>query len=137
MIFFFSCTVNCYKSHECKQKEEENFEIDNTPAEQFDEKSYLLEIPDDYKVPDELLERLRHSEEIKTLLGNKNLRDFLSFTHETFNPSGFVRLAMREPLFIEFADACLRTIHPEDYSKKEPTDEEIVEFVKKRLEQED
>ena len=45
-----------------------------------------------------------------------------------------MKLAMREPLFIEFADACLSTIHPENYQKKEPTDQEIVEHIHQAIE---
>ena len=44
-----------------------------------------------------------------------------------------MKLAMNEPLFIEFADACLKVIHPEDY-RKELTDQEIVEHIKETIE---
>ena len=140
-IFFvsFSCSVLCFKEHKCEQVLEQTFKIDAAPdnAEDLVEEerySYLQEIPDDYKISNEILERLKYSEEVKTLLTNENLRKFLTFTHETYNPSGFVKMAMREPLFIEFADACLRTINPEDYPNKEEfTDEQIINFVKSQL----
>ena len=134
IIFFsFSCSVSCFKEHRCEKKDD-SFVIDPTPNEVINEQSYLLEIPDDYKIPEEVLEQLKYSDEVKSLLTNHNLRDFLQFTHETYNPSGFMKLAMREPLFLEFANACLRAIRPEDYPKIEPTDQEIVDFVKKELE---
>ena len=39
-------------------------------------------------------------------------RDFLSHVNSTHNPKGFMKIAMREPLFVEFADACLKVVHP-------------------------
>ena len=126
----------CFKEHTCVKKDQQSFKVDNTPDNVIteEENSYLLEIPNDYKVPSEVLEQLKHSEEVKSLLENTNLQKFLTFIHETYNPSGFVKVAMREPLFIEFADACLKAIHPENYTKEEPTDEQIVDFVKSQLE---
>jgi len=134
--FVFYCSVLCFKEHKCEQVEQTSFKVDAAPDSEdlVEERSYLHEIPEDYKIPNEVLERLKYSEEVKSLLTNENLQKFLTFAHETYNPSGFVRIAMREPLFIEFADACLRTINPEDYpNSQEPTDEQIIDFVKNKL----
>ena len=105
--------------------------IDTQPSTNVDteEKSYLLEVPDEFIIPLERLQELQHSEELKNLLQNHHLRKFLKYAHETYNTSGFMKLAMNEPLFIEFADSCLKVIHPEDYAKKELTDQEIVEHI--------
>ena len=40
---------------------------------------------------------------------------------------------MQEPIFVEFADACLKAIHPEDHKPKEITDEELVERLQEKL----
>jgi hypothetical protein len=49
---------------------------------------------------------------VKALLRNPHLRNFLSFVNSARNPKGFMKVAMREPLFVEFADVCMRAIHP-------------------------
>lgn len=89
----------------------------------------MLEIPDEFIVPDHVLELLKESDELKDLLRNQHLRDFLKFAHDTYNPHGFMKVAMNEPLFVEFADACLKVLHPEKYATIEPTDEEIVSHL--------
>lgn len=129
------CSVNCFKIHDC-QKPGGAFTIDTTSDAAnvaVTEEDYLIEVPEEFLIPADKLEQLRHSEELKSLLQNPHLRDFLQFAHETYNTSGFMKLAMNEPLFIEFADACLRAIHPEDY-QKELTDQEIVQHLKETIE---
>ena len=130
---FFSCSVTCFKAHECKEIQRDAFVIDANPDVKAEEKPYLLEIPDEFLVPDHILELLRHSDELKDLLRNHHLRDFLKFAHETYNPHGFMKVAMNEPLFVEFANACMKVLHPEEYSQKEPTDQEIVSRLSQAL----
>jgi len=130
------CSVNCFKTHECN-KEELDFVIDTTPnsvaVEDKLKPTYLLEIPEDYILPAEKLEKLKDSEELKQLLQNPHLRDFLKYTHDTYNPSGFMKLAMKEPLFVEFSDACLKAINPEDYQSKEISDQQIVQHISEAI----
>ena len=119
LILCFSCSVNCFKIHDC-QKPGGSFTIATTSDAAkvaVTEEDYLIEVPEEFLIPSDKLEHLRHSEELKSLLQNPHLRDFLKFAHETYNTSGFMKLAMNEPLFIEFADACLKAIHPEDYQR--------------------
>jgi hypothetical protein len=52
-----------------------------------------------------------------------------------FNFLGFMKLAMREPLFVEFADVCLQSINPEGHKKSQPTDEEIVQHISDVIEE--
>lgn len=141
-LICFSCSVDCFKIHDCQQRRQ-GFVIDkpgtSAKSDSFssvnkDSKAYLLEIPEDYIIPDEKLKKLKDSKELKELLENPHLRDFLKFTHDTYNPSGFMKLAMKEPLFVEFADACLKVIHPEDYQRKEISDQEIVEHIAEAIE---
>jgi len=131
------CSVNCFKSHECQE-----YVIDTTGTtkeiiveDNTEEKSYLIEVPEDFIIPPEKLEQLKHSEELRNALKNVHLRNFLKFAHETYNTSGFMKLAMNEPLFVEFADACLKVLHPENFAKKEITDQEIVEHIKEAIEE--
>lgn len=64
------------------------------------------------KVSEESLSKLGDSEKLKELLHNKHLRDYLQRLNTSRNPEGAMDRAMREPLFIEFADACLQIIEP-------------------------
>ena len=73
---------------------------------------------------------------MKNLLENAHLRDYLTHINTTHNPEGFMRLAMKEPLFIEFADACMKVLHPSSGSK-ELSDEQITNIVKEAIEGED
>lgn len=127
--------MQCYKNHgsECK---EQTIEQSQQSTSSGLDPTYLLEIPEDFILPPETLEKLEESSELKKLLENPHLRDFLKFVHETYNPSGFVKFAMKEPLFVEFADACLKAIHPEDYvTNQEITDEQIVEKISEAIEE--
>ena len=94
----------------------------------------MIEIPDEFLLPKAKLEKLKDSQELKKLLENPHLREFLKHAHETYNPAGFLKLAMQEPLFVEFADACLKSIHPEEYSK-EYSDQELIENFQEAIDQ--
>ena len=133
IFILFSCSVSCFKGHDCQKPSEETIETTKKPQE-IDAHSYLIEIPEDHLLPKSKLESLKHSEELKSLLENPHLRQFLQHAHETYNPAGFLKLAMQEPLFLEFADTCLKTIHPEEY-QKEFSDQELIEHFQEALEQ--
>ena len=76
---------------------------------------------------------LKNSEELKQLLANPHLRDYLSYINSLEYPRGFLRIAMQEPIFVEFADACLKSIHPEEHKPNELTDEELVGKLQEKL----
>ena len=40
---------------------------------------------------------------------------------------------MQEPIFVEFADACLKAIHPEEHKSTVLTDEEVVSKLKQKI----
>ena len=85
------------------------------------------------KLHKEDLAKLQNSAQLKQLLTNIHLRDYLAYINSLDFPRGFIRLAMQEPIFVEFADACLRAIHPEDNEPKEVTDEEVVKRLQEKL----
>jgi hypothetical protein len=85
------------------------------------------------KLSPEDLSKLDHSEELKQLLVNPHLTDYLSYINSLEYPRGFIRIAMQEPIFVEFADACLKSIHPEDHKPRELTDEELVGKLQEKL----
>ena len=79
------------------------------------------------------LSKLETSTELKQKLRNPHLRDYLSYINSLEYPRGFIRLAMQEPIFVEFADACLKAIHPEEHKSTELTDEEVVSKLKQKI----
>ena len=87
------------------------------------------------KLQKEDLVKLQNSAQLKHLLTNTHLRDYLSYINSLDFPRGFIRLAMQEPIFVEFADACLKAIHPEDNEPKEVTDEEVIKRLQEKLDE--
>lgn len=65
-------------------------------------------------IPLEKLKILETDPELKKLLSNPHLRCFLSEVDSAENPDKAMKKAMLEPLFVEFADACLRIVEPPD-----------------------
>lgn len=51
--------------------------------------------------------------ELKNLLCNPHLRQFIREVDSSSNPWKAMKIAMLEPLFIEFANECLKTVEPE------------------------
>ena len=141
-LFSCSCSVPCYKVHKevcsSKNKSQEGDE-DKSAASPPKRKRSKKDLPslifvDDEEekvVPEEKLQRLEKSEELKRVLRNPHLRNFLSHLNSTHNPSGFMQYAMQEPIFVEFADACLKAIHPELQGEEE-SDETCMEKVQVR-----
>lgn len=72
------------------------------------------------------------SDELKRILSNEHLRHFLTHLNTTHNPKGFMRIAMQEPLFLEFADKCIHILHPE--LNKDVTLEQVQDMVEEAVE---
>ncbi len=127
------CSAPCYKTHseECKDSGESE-EARSPPLKRSS--MIFLDEEEDTILPPEKLKLLSSSTEVRRTLSNPHLRRFLSHVDATHNPSGFVRLAMREPLFVEFADACLRAVHPETATSNHISDEKIQEMVRETIE---
>lgn len=50
------------------------------------------------------------NEEIHKILANKHVRDILISIDSCKKPNEMVEQAMKEPIFVEFVDACLNTV---------------------------
>lgn len=50
---------------------------------------------------------------VEMLKGNPHLRNLLSTIDKSNDPEDIMQKAMQEPLFVEFADACLEVIDPQ------------------------
>ncbi|KAF8569312.1 Zinc finger HIT domain-containing protein 3 [Paragonimus westermani] len=113
----YSCSVSCYKQHKtvgCDPKDRQNSpKTETDSALLFDDTAdWNFELEDtgaDY-VPVRKLELLRNSQQLRNLLGNPHLRRYLENINNSNRPDLAMERAMREPLFIEFADECLRVI---------------------------
>ena len=60
-----------------------------------------------------------NSEALKILLENEHLRAFLQQVDASKDPWKAMKIAMLEPLFIEFANECLKVVEPEPASEEE------------------
>ncbi|NWS16109.1 ZNHI3 protein, partial [Pachyramphus minor] len=64
------------------------------------------------RVPLQKLKLLGESEELRDLLLNPHLRQLLLTIDQAGDKSSLMRRFMQEPLFVEFADCCLRVVEP-------------------------
>ena len=141
------CSLTCYKSHKeiCQTKTQrtgaggtEQHYIDTggppglTTQQDF---GFAHLFPTANTVPHEKLQLLDKSDKLKEILTNPNLREFLLFLDSSEDKAMLMRKAMREPLFLEFVDVCLDTLHPE--RGKELSDEELMKVIQDKVEEAD
>ncbi|NXL55866.1 ZNHI3 protein, partial [Chordeiles acutipennis] len=72
----------------------------------------LAEGDEQDRVPLEKLELLGESAELRNLLLNPHLRQLLLTVDQAEDKSSLMKKYMQEPLFVEFADCCLRIVEP-------------------------
>ncbi|XP_055386769.1 zinc finger HIT domain-containing protein 3 [Condylostylus longicornis] len=110
--FEYYCSVGCYKSHtesnNCKVKESKSTE------ENVDNPRIILPFTTEDTVDIALLKKLEKSDELRKLLENPHLRNYLLEVDRAPSAWKAMKVAMQEPLFIEFADACLKVVEPEN-----------------------
>ncbi|XP_075167080.1 zinc finger HIT domain-containing protein 3 [Haematobia irritans] len=110
------CSLKCYKGHkdspECvdKVKEKDTHESDNQDEE--DEPTIHEPFKTEDTVPKEKLQMLGDSMHLKNLLYNPHLRNLLTEIDTAPSAWKAIRAAMQEPLFLEFADECLKIVEP-------------------------
>ncbi|NWY53240.1 ZNHI3 protein, partial [Chionis minor] len=64
------------------------------------------------RLPLRKLRLLGNSEELRGLLLNPHLRQLLLTVDQAEDKSSLMKKYMQEPLFVEFADCCLRIVEP-------------------------
>ncbi|XP_053670062.1 zinc finger HIT domain-containing protein 3 [Anopheles nili] len=108
------CSVACYKTHQEQPCEPASPSTDVPENGQQEDKTFkktiLFSTID--TVPTEKLELLGQSEHLKNLLCNPHLRRLLTEIDTARDGMNAIRVAMMEPLFVEFADECLRLVEP-------------------------
>ncbi|XP_033027584.1 zinc finger HIT domain-containing protein 3 [Lacerta agilis] len=127
------CSVSCCKKHkeQCAPKAEprpqpssqENFPEDgimNSEGTFWSVDDILTEDDEDDKVPLQNLRLLGESEELKGLLLNPHLGQLLLTVDQAKDKSAVLKTYMQEPLFVEFADCCLRIVEPPEKENECP-----------------
>ena len=104
-----SCSPQRYSVY-CNQIESTHHTPDNFLTDEE-----LDELGD--RVPPELLNKLEENEKLKELLYNKHLKDYLLMLNSHRNPERAMERAMKEPIFVEFADECLKVVEPNTEDK--------------------
>jgi len=114
----FSCSLSCYQSHKekCLELQSQKEDPATTTIVEDTQPARINLFTTIDTVPAERLQELDNSEELKNLLSNPHLRSFIQQIHTASNPWNAMKLAMMEPLFIDFANECLKVVENEGSS---------------------
>ncbi|XP_074831113.1 zinc finger HIT domain-containing protein 3 isoform X3 [Natator depressus] len=123
-----SCSVPCYKKHkeQCRPKQDRVVKtLITDPSSPFrrvkpveNEGSHwsvddiLTEDDEVDRVPLQKLKLLGESKELRSLLLNPHLQQLLLTVDQAKEKDSLMKTYMQEPLFVEFADCCLRVVEP-------------------------
>ncbi|XP_043997327.1 zinc finger HIT domain-containing protein 3 isoform X2 [Gambusia affinis] len=113
------CSLGCYKKHKdsClpveKPASSNPESIDATGSEPLSLDDLLHEDDVIDKVPPQRLQLLGQSPELRDLLSNPHLRQLLRSIDDAESKASAMKAAMQEPLFVEFADQCLKVVEGE------------------------
>jgi len=120
------CSVPCYKNHleNCLPKED-SAQPGNGKA------TYEHKFPTKDTVPIDTLDKLKENKDLVNLLKNPHLQDFLKTVDSADNPGRLMRKAMKEPLFLEFVDECMKVVAP---NQQEITDQQILDTFQASIE---
>lgn len=119
------CSVTCFQKHK-EQCNPETRPIRNKrstapvkttqPEENKDDDSSIADFLDSDEEEDRVslqdLKNLGESATLKNLLLNPHLRQLMISLDQGDNKAKLMRAYMQEPLFVEFADCCLRIVEP-------------------------
>ncbi|NP_956567.1 zinc finger HIT domain-containing protein 3 [Danio rerio] len=127
------CSVSCFKRHKeddsCDPVKESDPASSKPAAVSNAEEPWTVEdlLDEDSqtdKVPLQRLQQLGDSEALKGLLRNPHLRQLMMSVDSAENKAKAMKDAMQEPLFVEFADQCLKIIEPSETDNNEDDDDE-------------
>ncbi|XP_042647252.1 zinc finger HIT domain-containing protein 3 isoform X2 [Tyto alba] len=117
------CSVPCCRTHKerCTAEPERQREPERAaggrpcpcPAgSPWSVEDILTEDDERDRVPLQKLKLLGESEELRGLLLNPHLRQLLLTVDQAEDKSSLLKKYMQEPLFVEFADCCLKIVEP-------------------------
>ncbi|XP_073980998.1 zinc finger HIT domain-containing protein 3 isoform X2 [Rhodnius prolixus] len=101
------CSANCWKHHKLEgcNKQEESDELNKQSSSN---QRYLY--PSEDTIPLGKLHLLRHNKKLKDIVGNPHLKTILEAVNNADDPTQMIHEAMLEPIFVEFADECLKVV---------------------------
>ncbi|XP_013786790.1 zinc finger HIT domain-containing protein 3-like [Limulus polyphemus] len=106
------CGVECFKKHRkagCQRKDLITAqECKKEEASSSQKEEYVFETED--TVPLEKLRLLACDQELRNQLANPHLKDILLVLDTSSDPEKLIDDAMKEPIFIEFANSCLQLV---------------------------
>ncbi|XP_053562812.1 zinc finger HIT domain-containing protein 3 isoform X2 [Bombina bombina] len=115
------CSVSCCKKHkdECSVKTQNCTVGGILPTfrevkHQPEEAELIAEDDESDRISQQKLKLLGESKELKDLLLNPHLRQLLMNLDNSDEKESSVKKCMQEPLFVEFADRCLRIVEPDE-----------------------
>uniref|UniRef100_A0A8C6ZK70 Zinc finger HIT-type containing 3 n=1 Tax=Nothoprocta perdicaria TaxID=30464 RepID=A0A8C6ZK70_NOTPE len=100
------------REREAPERPPEQPAAPRAPGSAWSVSDILTEDDEQDRVPLQKLELLGESEELRGLLQNPHLRQLLLTIDQAEEKSSLMRKYMQEPLFVEFADCCLRIVEP-------------------------
>ncbi|NXI39234.1 ZNHI3 protein, partial [Galbula dea] len=117
------CSVPCCRTHKERCTPEPKREQERAAVGQvfpggpnaespWSVEDILTEDDEQDRVPLQKLKLLGESEELRTLLLNPHLKQLLLTVDQAEDKSSLMKKYMQEPLFVEFADCCLRIVEP-------------------------
>nr|CAG4637517.1 EOG090X0JQ4 [Ceriodaphnia reticulata]SVE73324.1 EOG090X0JQ4 [Ceriodaphnia reticulata] len=112
--FIKYCSLQCFKVHK-----ESPCEKPAAPplSESLPGPPLTYKFPTADTVPIEKLEELANSEELRECLSNPHVRMILKTLVQSQTPEASIKDAMKEPIFLELAHACLKVVEPEKYQQ--------------------
>lgn len=109
------CSLDCWKTHKssstCKpvvyKQLQRRINLVHTAREDNSEST------SEDAIALEKLQALAESKELKDVLKNHELREMLIAIDKSNHPAQAIQAAMVEPMFVEFADVCLKIVEPQ------------------------
>lgn len=112
IFYYFSCSVECCREHKTQPCEPPVLPEKSEEHQRVNERKY--EFPTEDTVCIQKLQQLCDSKELIKCLQNSHLRNIMRTVINSPNPTEAIALAMKEPIFVEMADACLKIVEPLD-----------------------
>ncbi|XP_023710867.1 zinc finger HIT domain-containing protein 3 isoform X3 [Cryptotermes secundus] len=119
IMYSYCCSLNCWKEHQ--KIKCESVSLPNNTEEEIRIGSQKYEHQTEDTVPLDRLKLLENSKVLQQILQNPHLQELLVSVDRSPNPDRAMQLAMQEPLFVEFADECLKIIEPVEDASTVPT----------------
>ncbi|KAL9981418.1 hypothetical protein ACROYT_G010121 [Oculina patagonica] len=122
------CSLSCFKTHKgdmCeketnrrKQEKEANGRSSALPClkeeGEVTDSGSEEDSENEDRISRQILEKLGHSQELRSMLHNKHLREMITEIDSSEDPGKLLGQAMQIPIFTEFVNECLRTVEPQD-----------------------